>query len=147
MKRVFGTVLSIGLHAIVASILLYEYNASKAPAHVPEVALVDIVQDSMHPISYSERTVAGHTDGLSSECPRGKVSYTGVGMLYDANTGTVDAAPENMPAYIAGIRINDIFLNPFDSPDADGYIDIKIERYNTVLTFHVKTTRICYDKK
>ena len=73
-------------------------------------------------------------------------TYVGVGIKIQPGSDTIVAAPEQYPAYRAGMRVGDFIIDPFGVDIVDGYMDFKIMRHTEVFQFHIKVENICYKK-
>jgi hypothetical protein len=73
-------------------------------------------------------------------------TYTGVGIMIQPGSDTVIKAPEQYPAYRAGMRVGDFIIDPFGVDIVDGYMTFKIMRHTEIMEFHIKVENICYKK-
>lgn len=73
-------------------------------------------------------------------------TYTGVGIMIQPGSDTIIKAPEQYPAYRAGMRVGDFIIDPFGVDIVDGYMDFRIMRHTEVIQFHIKVENICYKK-
>lgn len=87
----------------------------------------------------------GITQDAEDFCPDGNRKYNGVGVIYSRDTGIITSAPKNLPAYQAGIREYDVFMNPAGGELPPGIAEIKVMRYGVMMTFQIMTQKICYD--
>jgi hypothetical protein len=77
-------------------------------------------------------------------CTNKDKHYFGVGFIWNPGSNRVTHAPEDYPAYKAGMRVGDFVVNP-DNDFNDGYIDLYIVRERgQQLHFHIKGDNICY---
>ncbi len=82
-------------------------------------------------------------NGKAVACAGSAKTYFGVGILYMLGTGLIIDAPENYPAYQAGLRIGDMIKSMNKGPNGE-FIDFSVVRGYKDLTFHVKAESICY---
>jgi hypothetical protein len=71
-------------------------------------------------------------------------TYVGIGIKFDPWLYKITRAPEQYPAYIAGMRVGDALVNPYASADENGYIDMDVFRGEQRISFHIKREKICY---
>jgi hypothetical protein len=77
-------------------------------------------------------------------CSNKDNTYVGAGLMIQPGSDTVVAAPEQYPAYIAGMRVGDFIIDPFFTNIVDGYLDFDVRRGTEILKFHIKVENICY---
>jgi hypothetical protein len=77
-------------------------------------------------------------------CSAKDKEYLGIGVMWRPDTGLVIHVPEDYPAYKAGIRIGDQVKDPFANDITNGYLDMDVMREYTLLHFHVKVEKICF---
>ncbi len=70
-------------------------------------------------------------------------TYFGVGFIWNPQTNVITHAPEDYPAYKAGIRQGDMVMNPAEEY-IDGYVTFEVVRSFQQLRFRVKGDNICY---
>ena len=78
-------------------------------------------------------------------CELADNTYIGVGIIFAPFNDTISYAPEQYPAYKAGIRVGDTILNPTEEM-INGYIKFEIMRGIARFTFNVKAEKICYQE-
>jgi len=72
-------------------------------------------------------------------------NYIGIGMMIQPGTRLVINVPEMYPAYRAGIRVNDVIVDPYGPViDRAGYIEFGVERDNVISRVRIKAEKICY---
>jgi hypothetical protein len=77
-------------------------------------------------------------------CTNKDKNYFGVGFIWNPGTGRIIYAPEDYPAYKAGMRPGDFVMNP-DADFSDGYIDLFVVRERgQQYHFHIKGDNICF---
>ena len=77
-------------------------------------------------------------------CSNKDNTYVGVGLIIQPGSDTVVSAPEQYPAYIAGMRVGDFIIDPFFVNIINGYLDFDVRRGIEILQFHIKVENICY---
>lgn len=77
-------------------------------------------------------------------CSNKDNTYVGVGLMIQPGSDTVVSAPEQYPAYQAGMRVGDFIIDPFFTNIVNGYLDFDVRRGTEILQFHIKVENICY---
>jgi hypothetical protein len=77
-------------------------------------------------------------------CSNKDNTYVGVGLMIQPGSDTIIAAPEQYPAYLAGMRVGDFIIDPFFTQIVDGYLDFDVRRGTEIIKFHIKVENICY---
>jgi len=70
-------------------------------------------------------------------------SYNGIGLTFDPSTNTIIDVPDQLPAFIAGIRIGDVIIQPWIY--SSNSIQIKVQRYDKIFKFTIPQSKICYN--
>jgi len=147
MKRTLGLAGSILLHLIFLVVLLFNPlidSSGGAPPQVEEdVIRITMLGDDL------PKPMNGDGDGIQDDpaelCADGSKKYNGVGLIYSRETGIISSVPESLPAYQAGVRVFDVFMNPSYGDLPPGPAEIKVMRYGVLLTFTIMTQKICAD--
>jgi hypothetical protein len=158
MKRVVGVIGTVLVHATVVLILLWSSiikscgdGESSTPSQPPllEVRLISKSSDDISIQSTLGKDSRMGMDGNPDPriCNDKDASYIGIGIIYSIFTAVVLSAPSDYPAYKAGIRVDDILLDPHTPADKDGYVIYRILRGKDQLLFRVKQERICYEEE
>ena len=145
IKRIIGIITSISIHLIVFLLLMRHFpllnvNTTKAQSKTGEVEVTFI------PSNQSDITVFNSKSGKFSAsidqeiCKDKDKNYIGIGLTYASSK--VISVPIFYPAYKAGIRVDDVFLDFKDTKD--GYVEVIVKREFDVLKFRIKTEKICY---
>lgn len=146
MRRTVGIAGSVSLHlALLALVLIHSREPESlkgglSPEDPEASALVSI-------LSRPVPALVPPQDGrgaMAMQCPSGTKVIFETGFIYDSESGEVVEAPEYMPAYKAGIRLGDVFLNRGVKPDTEGYMTLQFFRDGGLTVFHVKAVLICY---
>lgn len=153
MSRLVGIIATLLIHLLVVLLFLLHPRVYPAPpkkdsgniGKMQQAVSVKLIPlDQLH----SDRTSnnqQGPTDVRSDHICMGKDdTYVGIGVTYSTATYLIISAPESYPAYKAGIRVGDMFIDPDIKPAADGYATINIMRDKVQLKFRVKFSSICF---
>ena len=73
-------------------------------------------------------------------------NYMGVGMIIQPGSNRVTNAPEQYPAYKAGIRQGDIIIDPYGPTEVDGHIIFEVKRGSSNIRIQIKVEKICYNE-
>jgi hypothetical protein len=136
MRRLAGMGAALGLHALLAGLVLfgqYSRTGVRAPPPLRPVQLVDLGRS--RPGALLEEQ-----NGAPS-CLQGK-AYRGVGLHADVYQRIIEV-PESYPAFKAGIRRGDVLADRDIEPDADGYDTIDFKRHGIPHRLRIKTRWIC----
>ena len=119
----------------------------KVPA--VEVQSIPVVQNPnsitptiAKPVEESKK-VKYETDAII--CKGKDKNYQGVGFVWQPGNNMITRVPQGLPAYIAGIREGDFFIDA-DEISPGGYITFNIKRRYEFLVFHIKAEKICYQE-
>lgn len=147
IRRIAGFLISILIHIIILSLLIIHVKlpSLNTPKSVVkseniEITFIPLKKDSL---ATTVNSVSGKfSTPIDPEICKGKDgSYVGVGLTYMGDS-RITSVPAFYPAYKAGIRVGDKFLD-FDDVN-DGYVSITVKRNFDILKFHIKTEKICY---
>lgn len=143
-KKVFAIIFSLLLHL---SLILLAIHSSKHKLHNKVSTSVSVQLLELEIIKTSS-SVSGLGDGntipnIERICSPNSKSYIGAGFLYSSSTYLVIYIPETYPAYLAGLRLGDMIMNPFVDP-VNGYFEFDILRHYQHMHFSVKADKICF---
>lgn len=151
MHLIIAVTGSLFIHAAFLLILSLSWLHAPLPpkkgtTETIRVELIETKQPSTHPPANT--TVDKHGKKVYKRdeviCSGKDNTYIGVGIMIQPGSDTVTSAPEQYPAYIAGMRVGDFIIDPFFSNIVDGYIDFDVRRGTDILKFHIKVDNICY---
>ena len=82
-------------------------------------------------------------------CPKGTLSYNGIGVIYSYFEWVVMEAPRQFPAYLAGIRVGDQLLNvtPETKMTIGKPMEIRTRRNGVEIDYTITPLKICYRDK
>jgi len=147
MKRALGLAASILLHLIFLVLLIFRPILDGADKKFPPLPDDNVIR--ITDFGDAQKPLTGDGTGEKVDpnelCPDGTKKYNGVGFIYTRETGIISSVPHNLPAYRAGIREWDIFMNPSYGDLPAGPAIIHINRYGVMLTFTVMTQKLCSD--
>lgn len=155
MRKTIGIVGTVSLHLVLVIGFLFSpplidphFRPRDSGGGEDRVLMVTLINSTAVEIDDDKKTEEETVSFLGTGgCPPEFLTYIGVGFVYDMNTGLIIQAPPHLPAYQAGIRIGDAFLDyDLDTPIVDGYRIIRVQRYDSILVFKIKVKRICHSK-
>jgi hypothetical protein len=85
---------------------------------------------------------------MGDDCPDKTKIYEGIGIIYDPSTGRVLQAPPSLPAYRAGVRVGDVFVNAYPGGSNgihNGIAEFDFFRSATRFTLKIPTEKICFE--
>lgn len=154
-EKITGIVASFMLHLFLFLYLflppvLHKRNtASNLEENKVEVQLLSDPKVSRNTITIPKSELGLTMPSEISEdiipCKDKASTYQGIGVLYYGPVNAVYKAPEQYPAYRAGIRVGDQLLNPGEEV-INGYVDVYIQRGYEKLRFHIKIGTICFEE-
>lgn len=149
--RILSNFLSILLHLIIILCLLYPYLFKEEKQEPTQ----DKVEENFAGTLSEEQTKADNVDQVftadiieasaskdDNPCTLETSSYIGVGIVHSLSSNMIMQAPEQYPAYRAGIRKGDIFISVTEDGE---YKNLTVTRNGITLEFHIKTQPICYE--
>lgn len=151
MQTIIAVIGSLLIHAAFLLILSFSWLSAPQPKKPPienvHVELIETKQPATHP-PVDQTPVDKHGKKIYRRdeviCSGKDNTYVGVGIMIQPGSDTVTSAPEQYPAYMAGMRVGDFILDPFSTQIVDGYIDFDVRRNTDILKFHIKVDNICY---
>lgn len=100
------------------------------------------------PIAPVVHIVSQGTNAMA-KCPKGTISYDGIGVIYSWFEWQVLQAPRQFPAYRAGIRVGDLLLNV--TPETKMTVGkptlVKTSRNGVEIDYTITPLKICYRDK
>jgi len=153
MSRLVGVIGAVLIHlTVVAPLLIPSCTPPVTPPPPPtaehEETIVQLYivsqKDEPQPPQNGDK---GQWTG--DDCPDVKKIYEGVGIIYDPGTGRVLQAPPSLPAYKAGVRVGDVFVNPYPGGSngiRDGIAEFDFFRSAERFTVRIPTEKICFEQ-
>lgn len=144
--KVFGIVCTLVIHLAVLFFAIFSFEEEKKerPKEPPKetslsVRLLKPEQKQKEPPKKSEGFVPDKT-----VCESKHPSYEGIGIVHQLGTSMIIMAPEQYPAYQAGIRVGDMIVEMYKIPNSN-LMFVEVNRHGVNLSFKVKRQKICYD--
>jgi hypothetical protein len=79
-------------------------------------------------------------------CAGQNEQFRGIGIKVSFGSEIIIEAPEQYPAYKAGLRLNDVVLSMSDKDDTADFEQITVQRSGQVLNFKILKDTVCYKK-
>lgn len=73
-------------------------------------------------------------------------TYNGIGIMYRVADHIIIDAPENLPAYKAGVRVGDYLFDAGAPRPEKGPMKIKVRRNGQILHFSISQGEVCYEQ-
>ena len=150
--RIIALFCSIFLHAIFIFALIkhdlnFQVGTKETPAKEEEVYVSVRLLPKADKLTISDRGLSESTPTYYQPdekiCSGQDKFYLGIGVIYQFGSNLLTHVPEQYPAYKAGLRVGDEYLNPGEDP-VNGYLRVEIIRESTKMEFKVKVYTICY---
>jgi hypothetical protein len=150
MHLIFAVIGSLLIHAAFLLILAMSWISPPAPKHenTKSWIKVELIETKPAPKSKDNTPLDKYGKKVYKRdeviCSNKDNTYVGVGLIIQPGADTVLSAPEQYPAYIAGMRVGDFILDPFFTQIVNGYLDFDVRRGTEIIKFHIKVENICY---
>ncbi len=155
MNRVFALSIAISLFLhmcfVLSTITVKEPIKTPTPATEKQVAVKLLAPEapprtrpaSLKSDEYYKPSSRPYDD--EKICEGKDKNYVGIGMMIQPGTRRVINVPVMYPAYRAGIRPNDVIVDPYGPViKDDGYIEFEVERDKVISRMRIKAEKICY---
>lgn len=170
-SKIIGMIFSILIHLLIVFLILFRLpmydqrvplpetkstvitlkiidpERKKIPAIKTDKPIPKISENSIsapeEKIEVEEKKVKYETDAII--CKGKDKDYVGVGFVWQPGTNMITRVPMGLPAYNAGIREGDFFVDAGEMSPA-GYIVFYIKRRYEFLTFRIKAEKICFQE-
>lgn len=149
--KVSAGIATVLLHLLIATLLFWHSTPEKQPTPLLETPQNERVASGLLPRSLQDSDVITRQfeDAAAirrTMCGGKDPSYRGIGVMVNYGSQAITSAPDFYPGYRAGLRVGDVILNPYfnEQPDSQGWVVVRIERYDQRLEFRIKQEQICY---
>lgn len=150
MKRTTCLLASISMHLLVLlALILPSCSTVKPPPPKDDKRLTVVRLLPYQEPKTTDTTVAknGRT-WTGDDCPDKTKVYEGIGIVYGFLTDRVLEAPPSLPAYKAGVRVNDIIVSSVPGGTngiPDGWTEYEFYRGQKHYTVRIKLEKICFE--